>query len=145
MGAQRPAGVTSRAARAAALSVVIADDHTFYRESLARMLRESGIDVIAAVPNGEAAIRAVEATAPDVVLMDLSMPGLSGVEATRRLTERAPGTQVLVLSVSADQTDVTDAMRAGASGYALKEWPVEDIIARIRATAVRSTGNSDGV
>jgi DNA-binding NarL/FixJ family response regulator len=120
-------------------TVVIADDHPFYREGLARMLRESGIEVLAAVPNGEAAIRAAEATAPDVVLMDLSMPGLSGVEATRRLIERAPTTRVVVLSVSAQEADVAEAMQAGASDYALKEWSVEEIIAVVQATAVQNT------
>ncbi len=65
------------------LRVVLADDHPFYRDGLARLLEQSGIDVVAAVGNGEAAVRAVAETAPDVVVMDLNMPGMSGLEATR--------------------------------------------------------------
>src|SRR5918999_3970053 len=119
----------------ASLRVVIADDHPFYRDGLARLLRQSGIDVVGEVPNGEAAIRAVEESAPDVVVMDLNMPGLSGVEATRFVTERSPSTRVLVLSVSAQEEDVTDAILAGASGYVLKDGPVEEVVAGIQAAA----------
>jgi DNA-binding NarL/FixJ family response regulator len=117
------------------LRVVIADDHPFYRRGLVRSLRASGIDVVAEAPNGEAAIRAVEETAPDVVVMDLKMPGLSGLEATRRLKDRRPGSRVLMLSVSAEEADVTNAMMAGANGYVLKDRPVEEVIAGIEAAA----------
>jgi DNA-binding NarL/FixJ family response regulator len=117
------------------LRVVLADDHPFYREGLARLLEQSGIDVVRSVPNGEAAIQAVEELAPDVVVMDLNMPGLSGMEATRRLTETAPATRVLVLSVSAQEEDVTEAILAGARGYVLKDGPVEEVVAGIRAAA----------
>ena len=119
----------------ASLRVVIADDHPFYRDGLVRLLRRSGIDVVGEVPNGEAAIRVVHETDPDVVVMDLNMPGLSGLEATRRLAEESPETRVLVLSVSADQGDLTEAILAGASGYVLKDGPVEEIVAGIRAAA----------
>ena len=118
-----------------ALRVVVADDHPFYRAGLARMLRETGLDVVAEVPDGEAAIQAVEELAPDVVVMDLHMPGLSGLEATRRLTEQAPATRVLVLSISAQEADVTDAILAGASGYMLKDRPHAEIVSGIRAAA----------
>jgi DNA-binding NarL/FixJ family response regulator len=117
------------------LRVVIADDHPFYREGLARLLRESGIEVVDEVPNGEAAIRAVEETAPNVVIMDLRMPGLSGLETTRRLTEQAPASRVVVLSASAQEADVAEAILAGASGYVVKDAPVEDVIDGIRAAA----------
>jgi DNA-binding NarL/FixJ family response regulator len=117
------------------LRVVIADDHAFYREGLARLLEQSGIDVVRAVADGEAAIKAVEELAPDVVVMDLSMPGMSGIEATRRLTETAPATHVLVLSVSAQEEDVTEAILAGARGYVLKDGPFEEVVAGINAAA----------
>jgi DNA-binding NarL/FixJ family response regulator len=117
------------------LRVIIADDHPVYRQGLAKMLIRSGIAVIGEAATGEAAIKKVEETAPDVVIMDLNMPGLNGVEATRRLTERSPATRVLVLSVSAEQADVTDAILAGASGYVLKDDPFEDVIAGIEAVA----------
>jgi len=119
----------------APLRVVVADDHPAYRAALARMLRENGIDVVAEASNGEAAIRTVEETDPDVVIMDLKMPGLSGLEATRRLIDEAPSTHVLVLSVSAQDDDVSEAIEAGAHGYVLKDGPLEDVVVAIRAAA----------
>ena len=120
---------------AARLRVVIADDHPFYRDGLAKLLSASGIEVVAQTANGEAAIRAVEDCAPDVVVMDLNMPGLSGIEATRSLVESSPPTKVLVLTVSAQEADVTEAILAGACGYVLKERPVEEVVAAIHAAA----------
>jgi DNA-binding NarL/FixJ family response regulator len=117
------------------LRVVLADDHPFYREGLARLLRENGIDIVADVPNGEAAVAAVVETAPDVVVMDLNMPGMSGLEATRRLAELSPATRVLVLSVSAQEADVTEAILAGANGYVLKDGPIEEVVSGIWAAA----------
>jgi DNA-binding NarL/FixJ family response regulator len=121
------------------LRVVIADDHPHYREGLARLLRKNGIDVVGEASNGEAAIRAAKEMAPDVVIMDLNMPGMSGAEATRRLLERAPQSRVIMLSVSAQDEDVTDAMRGGASGYLVKEAPVDQVIEGIRAAAAGQT------
>ena len=122
-----------------AVRVVVADDHPFYRSGLTRSLKAHGIVVVAEAPNGEAAIQAVRQTAPDVVVMDLNMPGVSGLEATRRLLDEAPETRVLVLTVSADETDLTDAIVAGACGYVLKDRPVQEVIEGIRAAA---TGGS---
>ena len=119
----------------ARLRVVIADDHPAYRAALARMLRENGVDVVAEVSNGEAAIRSAEEMAPDVVVMDLNMPGLSGLDATRRLIDEIPSTHVLVLSVSAQDDDVTEAMEAGADGYVLKDGPLEEVVGGIRSAA----------
>ena len=117
------------------LRVVIADDHPAYRAALARVLRENGIEVVAEASNGESAISAVDETAPDVIVMDLNMPGLSGLEATRRLAEEAPSTRVLVLSVSAQADDVGSVMEAGADGYVLKDGPFEEVVVGIRAAA----------
>jgi DNA-binding NarL/FixJ family response regulator len=117
------------------LRVVIADDHPVYRQGLAKVLTSSGIDVVEEASNGFAAIEVVERTAPDVVVMDLNMPRLSGADATRRLTERAPATQVLVLTVSAEEEDVTEAILAGARGYVLKDDPLEEVVSGIRAVA----------
>ena len=114
---------------------MLVDDHPVYREGLAALLQQSGIDVVASVANGEAALAVVERTAPDVVVMDLNMPGMSGLEATRRLTERSPASRVLVLSVSAQEEDVTEAVVAGASGYVVKDGPIEEVVAGIRAAA----------
>jgi DNA-binding NarL/FixJ family response regulator len=126
------------------MRVVIADDHTFYREGLARLLRKFGVDVVGEAPDGEAAVRLVEETSPDVVLLDLRMPGTSGLEAVRMLTDHSTSTRVLVLSVSADESDVTDAIAAGASAYVLKDEPVEEVIAGIRAAAAGGARISPG-
>jgi DNA-binding NarL/FixJ family response regulator len=99
------------------------------------MLGRSGLEVVGQAATGEAAIELVEETAPDVVVMDLNMPGMSGVEATRVLTERSPATRVLVLSVSAEEADVTDAILAGAGGYVLKDDPFESVVSGIRTVA----------
>jgi DNA-binding NarL/FixJ family response regulator len=117
------------------LRVVLVDDHPVYREGLAKLLRESGVDVVAQAGNGHDAMSIVEEAAPDVVVMDLNMPGMSGVEVTRKLVERTPASRVLVVSVSAQEEDVTEAILAGASGYVLKDGPVEEVVAGIQAAA----------
>jgi DNA-binding NarL/FixJ family response regulator len=115
--------------------VVLADDHPFYRTGLSKMLRESGVDVVAEAGNGWAALRAVEETSPDVVVLDQNMPGMSGDEVAGRLTSFDPPYRVIVLSVSDDEADVMAALRAGASGYFLKDGPVEEVVAGIEAAA----------
>jgi DNA-binding NarL/FixJ family response regulator len=117
------------------LRVVIVDDHPVYRQGLAKLLVECGVDVVAQAGNGVEALKIVEENAPDVVVMDLNMPGMSGVEVTRRLTERTPASRVLVVSVSAQEDDVTEAILAGANGYVLKDGPVEEVVAGIQAAA----------
>ena len=126
------------------MRVLIADDHTFYREGLARLLRKLGVDVVGEAADGEAAVRLVEETSPDVVLLDLVMPGVSGLEAVRMLTEHSASSRVIVLSVSAEESDVTEAIAAGASGYVLKDEPVEEVIAGMRAAAAGRARISPG-
>jgi two-component system nitrate/nitrite response regulator NarL len=115
--------------------VVLADDHPFYRTGLSKMLRELGVNVVAEAGNGWAALKAVEETSPDVVVLDQNMPGMSGDEVARRLTSCDPPYKVIVLSVSDDEMDVMAALRAGASGYFLKDGPVEEVVAGIEAAA----------
>jgi DNA-binding NarL/FixJ family response regulator len=117
------------------LRVVLVDDHPIYRQGLAKLLRECGVDVVAQAGNGADALSIVEEAAPDVVVMDLNMPGMSGVDVTRKLVERNPASRVLVVSVSAQEEDVTEAILAGASGYVLKDGPVEEVVAGIQAAA----------
>ena len=117
------------------LRVVLVDDHPVYREGLARLLSQSGVEVVAQAGNGPDALSIVEEAAPDVVVMDLNMPGMSGVDVTRKLVERNPASKVLVVSVSAQEEDVTEAILAGASGYVLKDGPVEEVVAGIQAAA----------
>lgn len=115
--------------------VVLADDHPSYRQGLSKLLTQSGVNVVAEAANGWAALRAVEETSPDIVVVDLNMPGMTGEEVTRRLTSCDPAHRVIVLSVSDDLTDVMAALRAGASGYFLKGGPVDEVVAGIEAAA----------
>jgi DNA-binding NarL/FixJ family response regulator len=117
------------------LRVVLVDDHPVYREGLARLLSQSGVEVVAQAGNGPEALSIVEDAAPDVVVMDLNMPGMSGVDVTRKLVQRNPASRVLIVSVSAQEEDVTEAILAGASGYVLKDGPVEEVVAGIQAAA----------
>jgi DNA-binding NarL/FixJ family response regulator len=117
------------------LRAVIADDHPFFRQGLATLLTTFGIEVVAEASNGPAAIDAATESAPDVVVLDLNMPGLPGVEVIRQLGQRAPASPVLVLSVSADEADVIGAILAGVRGYLLKDRPVDEIVAGVRAVA----------
>jgi DNA-binding NarL/FixJ family response regulator len=137
--------MTGETSRAAPLRVVLADDHSLYRASLAGMLRASGVDVVHEAANGDAAIRATQELAPDMLVIDLNMPGMSGLEAIRRVAGDAPATRVLVLSVSAQEADVATALLAGAGGYVLKDRPLEEIVTAIRTVAAGRTYVSPGI
>jgi DNA-binding NarL/FixJ family response regulator len=115
--------------------VVLVDDHDLFRTGLVTLLTEQGVQVVGEAGTGEAALRVVREVAPDVVVMDLNMPGISGVEATREITTVAPRTRVVVLTISADDNDVVDAVMAGACGYLLKDSSIQQLIAGIRAAA----------
>jgi DNA-binding NarL/FixJ family response regulator len=117
-----------------ALRVLLVDDHTFFRAGLRSMLEAEGLEVMDAA-SGAAAIELVATAAPDVVVMDLHMPVMSGVQATRRLAETASDVPIVMLTVSADDRDVVEAVRAGARGYLLKDAPVDEIVASVRAVA----------
>ena len=117
------------------IRVVIADDHPAFRMGLRLLLQDSGLDVVAEAADGLTAVDAVVATRPDVALLDLQMPGLTGVEVTKRLQEVAPETRVLVLTmIEADET-VLAAIRAGAWGYLLKGAGQEEIERAVRSVA----------
>jgi DNA-binding NarL/FixJ family response regulator len=99
---------------------VVADDHPVFRQGLRVLLEDLGVDVVAEAPDGTAAVEAALRERPDVVLMDVQMPGLTGIEATRQLLERWPEARVLVLTMVADDEAVFAAIQAGALGYVLK-------------------------
>jgi DNA-binding NarL/FixJ family response regulator len=118
------------------LRVIVVDDHDLFRSGLRRLLEEQdALEVVADARRGEEAVRRVAELRPDVVVMDVNMPGMSGVEATRALREVAPRTAVLMLTVSADEDAVLDAVLAGASGYLLKDATLSEIVRGIRAAA----------
>ena len=121
--------------RSSAISVVIVDDDDSFRTALSEVLESHGLHVAGTAPDGKEAVRLVETVAPDVVLMDLAMPGLSGVETTRRLAAAFPATTVLILAISSDEKEVVQAMMAGASGYLVKGTPPASLVADIRAAA----------
>ena len=118
------------------LRIVICDDHALYRRGLVIELDDADdMEVVAEASSGEEAIAAATALAPDVVLMDVRMPGIGGIEATRQLVESIPTTRILMLSMSDDREDLFAAVKAGAAGYVLKESSVRDIGRAARAVA----------
>jgi DNA-binding NarL/FixJ family response regulator len=117
------------------LRIVLVDDHDLFRTGLRTLLEERGLRVEAEAADGEAAIQLSAELAPDVVVMDLNMPGLSGVETARRISTQTPLTRVVVLTISADDADVMSAVMAGACGYLLKDSSIEQLVAGIRAAA----------
>ncbi len=116
--------------------VLLVDDHDLFRTGLRNLLEEQGVHIVAEAPDGNVALDLVRELAPDVVLMDLNMPGMTGVEATRQITAIAPLTRVLVLTISDQDSDVLDAILSGACGYLLKDSSIHELMAGIRAAAV---------
>jgi two-component system, NarL family, nitrate/nitrite response regulator NarL len=114
--------------------VLIIDDHDLFRTGLRALLEEEGFEAADAV-SGPAGIRRAPSFRPDVVVMDMSMPGMSGIEATPLVLEAAPDASVLVLTIATGDTHVIAALRAGASGYLLKCAELDEIVAGIRAAA----------
>lgn len=119
-----------------ALRVLIADDHPAFRRGLAGMLSTvDDVDVVGDAPDGTIAVQRAVDLRPDVVLMDLHMPGLGGIEATADIASRLPDTAVVVLTMIEDDDALLAAMRAGAKGYVLKGADQEDIVRAVRAAA----------
>jgi DNA-binding NarL/FixJ family response regulator len=115
--------------------VVLVDDHDLFRGGLRDLLAAEGLAVVGEASSGEDGVRLAGTEAPDVIVMDLNMPGISGVEATRKILEQAPLARVIALTISAEDSDVLDAMMAGACGYLLKDASVEELVNGIRAAA----------
>ena len=117
------------------IRVIVVDDHDLLRKGVRDLLSEHGLQVVGEASDGDDAVRLVAHAAPDVVVMDLNMPRMSGIEATRRLARVSPTSRVLVLTVSADDETVADAIEAGASGYLLKDASGDEIASGVRAAA----------
>jgi DNA-binding NarL/FixJ family response regulator len=119
------------------IRVLLVDDHDLFRTGLRNLLEEqAALQVIGEGANGSEAVRLVRELAPDVVVMDLNMPAMSGVEATRHITALSPLTRVIVLTISDEDGDVLDAILAGACGYLLKDASIDDVVTGIRSAAV---------
>ena len=118
------------------LRVLLVDDHDLFRTGLRNLLEEQGLQIVGEAANGMDGIRLVRELAPDIVVMDLNMPGMTGVEATREITSFAPLTRVLVLTISDQNEDVMDAIVAGACGYLVKDSSIQELIRGIMAAAV---------
>jgi len=116
--------------------VLLVDDHDLFRTGLRNLLADQGVDVVGEAQTGAEALGLVRELAPDVVVMDLNMPGMNGVEATRQINVLAPLTRVLVLTISDEDADVLDAILAGASGYLLKDSSIQELLQGIRSAAV---------
>jgi DNA-binding NarL/FixJ family response regulator len=116
--------------------VLLVDDHDLFRTGLRNLLEEQGVEIVGEASDGAEAIRMTRELAPDVVVMDLNMPGMSGVDATRHVTTAAPLTRVVVLTISDQDGDVLDAILAGACGYLMKDASIEELLAGIRAAAI---------
>ncbi len=118
------------------IRVLVVDDNTLFRDGLVNLLSQvPGIDVVGAAAGGEEALRRAPVLRPDVVLMDLSMPGMSGVEVTRRLLAANPAIAVCMLTVSEQESDLFAAVRAGARGYQVKSVALEDLARTIATLA----------
>ena len=114
---------------------MVVDDHPMWRDAVARDLAEAGYDVVATVSDGAQALRVAGAARPDVVVLDLQLPDMSGVKVTRGLRAAHPAARVLVLSASGEQQDVLDAVKAGAVGYLLKSAARPEFLDAVRRTA----------
>jgi DNA-binding NarL/FixJ family response regulator len=123
------------AASTNALRVVIADDHQLFREGLKGMLQDAGMEVVGEAADGADAAALVQKLEPEVAVLDLNMPGTSGLQALRRIARSNPDIQTVVLTVSAEDADVVEALAAGACGYLLKDTHVDRLADGIRQAA----------
>jgi DNA-binding NarL/FixJ family response regulator len=130
---------------APAIRVMIVDDVPVFRHGLHKLLAERGIDVVGEVGSGSDVVAQAVRLGPDVIVLDLDLPGISSVELMRKLAAAAPRSRPVVLTVSAEDSQVAEAIHAGACGYILKDAPAEEILACIRAAAAGGFLVSPGI
>ena len=118
------------------IRVMVVDDHPMWRDAVARDLAEAGFEVVATAGDGEQAVRRARAAAPDVLVLDLNLPVLPGVQVCKELVGANPALRVLVLSASGEHADVLEAVKSGATGYLLKSASTEELLDAVRRTAV---------
>lgn len=116
------------------IRVILADDHRLFREGLRSILEtQPGFEVVAEAVDGQAALNCVATTPADVLLLDISMPGLNGIETLRRLAAQGSSVRVIVLSMHSDRYFITEAFKSGARGYLLKDSAIQELVTGIRA------------
>jgi len=116
------------------IRVLIADDHALFRRGLEMVLKEEdGIELAGQASDGAEAVQMAGETLPDVVLMDIRMPKITGIEAARQMREVAPSAKIVMLTISDEEEDLFEAIRAGASGYLLKDIPLDEVAEAVRA------------
>ena len=125
--------------------LLLADDHRMLRDSLRRSMEEHGFDVVGEAGDGAEAVQMAQALHPDVVLMDVSMPSLDGVEATRQITRVVPDSQVVMLTMHADGDVMARAIQAGAIGYLVKDCSIDDVVSAVRLAASGESVLSQGL
>jgi NarL family two-component system response regulator LiaR len=121
--------------RRAPVTTVVIDDHVLFRSGLRELLEQANVRVVGEASTAELGIEVIDRQQPDVAIVDLSLPHMSGIDAIPRITAAAPRTQVLVLTVSTDESDMTRAVVAGACGYLLKDASAGDIVSGVLAAA----------
>jgi DNA-binding NarL/FixJ family response regulator len=124
------------------IRLMLADDHRMLREGLGRSMREQGFDIVGEAGDGAEAVQMAMRLRPDVILMDVTMPEMDGVEACRAIRKDLLSTQVVMLTMHADQEVLASAIRAGASGYLVKDCSTEEIAAAVRMAASGETALS---
>ncbi|QIK09194.1 response regulator transcription factor [Streptomyces sp. Je 1-4] len=117
------------------LKVMVVDDHPMWRDAVARDLAEAGCEVVATAGDGLQAVRRAQAASPDVLVLDLNLPGLPGVQVCKELVGANPALRVLVLSASGEHADVLEAVKSGATGYLLKSASTAELLDAVRRTA----------
>ncbi|MER7484734.1 response regulator transcription factor [Streptomyces sp. NPDC126497] len=118
------------------IEVMVVDDHPMWRDAVARDLSESGFEVVATAGDGDQAVRRAKAVVPDVLVLDLNLPGKPGVQVCKEVVAANPAVRVLVLSASGEHADVLEAVKSGATGYLLKSASTEELRDAVRRTAV---------
>ena len=124
------------------IRLMLVDDHRMLREGLRRSLEEEGFYVVGEAADGEAAVRLVPAAKPDVILMDVSMPDMDGIEATKRILQATPELRVVMLTMHADKDLIDQAIKAGAVGYLTKDCSIDEVTEAVRMAANGETALS---
>ena len=127
------------------IKVMVVDDHPMWRDGVARDLTEAGLDVVATAANGREALNRAPAARPNVVVLDLQIPAPNGVEVTAALVKADPAVRVLILSASGEQSDVLDAVKAGATGYLVKSASRDELLSAVLRVAEGDTVFTPGL